>query len=311
MTAKPDISVVMSVYNGEEYLRKSIDSILMQEGVNLELIIVNDGSTDNSRQIIEEYRSTDKRVKLINQKNQGLTQALIAGCSQAQGEYIARHDAGDVSSPMRLKKQLDCIKKKPDAIMVSGGSRFVGPDNEHLYDVRLNPQEADSCLKTLKPDKIRGPSHHGCTLFPKKLYREVGGYRSEFYFSQDLDLWVRLAEKGRHIVIPEILYSASVTTHSISGQYRKEQIKLTRLILECARKRRNNKDESAILEQAGAIRPSHARQRNNLDHARTLYFIGRCLQNNRNPEAKKYFKRALAIFPLHLKSAIRLIFSRE
>ncbi len=308
MTAKLDISVVMSVYDGEEYLRRSIDSILMQEDVNFELIIVNDGSTDNSRQIIEEYRSTDKRVKLITQKNKGLTQALITGCSRTQGEYIARHDVGDVSSPMRFKKQLDCIKKNPDASMVSGGSRFVGPDNEHLYNVRLNPQEADSCLKTLKADKIRGPSHHGCTLFPNELYRKVGGYRSEFYFAQDLDLWVRLAENGRHIIIPEILYNAFVTPYSISGQYRKEQIKLTRLILECARRRRNSEDESAILEQAGEIRPSHTRQRNNLDHARTLYFIGRCLQRNHNPEAKKYFKRALAIFPLHLKSAMRLIF---
>ena len=301
----------MSVYNGAEYLRRSIDSILMQKDVKLELIIVNDGSTDNSRQILEEYCSTDKRIKLIIQKNKGLTQALIAGCSQAQGEYIARHDAGDVSSPRRLKKQLDCIKENPDASMVSGGSRFVGPDNEYLYDVRINPQEADSCLKTLKADKIRGPSHHGCTLFPKKLYLKVGGYRAEFYFAQDLDLWVRLAENGRHIIIPEILYNAFVTPYSISGQYRKEQIKLTRLILECARRRRNNEDESSLLEQASTIRPSHTRQRNNLDHARTLYFIGRCLQHNHSPEAKKYFKRALAIFPLHLKSAMRLIFSRE
>lgn len=310
MTVKPDISVVMSVYNGEEYLYRSVDSILMQKGVNLELIIVNDGSTDNSRQIIEKYGLTDKRVRLINQENRGLTQALITGCFHAQGEYIARHDVGDVSSPIRLKKQLACIKKNPDASMVSGDSRFVGPGNEHLYDVRLNPQNADSYLKTLRADKIRGPSHHGCTLFPKKLYSKVGGYRSEFYFAQDLDLWVRLAEKGRHIIIPEIFYSASVSPGSISGKYRKEQIKLTRLILECARRRRNNEDESAILEKASMVRPSQTRQRNNLDQAKVLYFIGRCLQRNCNLEANKYFKKALAVFPLHLKSAIRLLLSR-
>ncbi len=311
MNTGPDISVVMSVYNDADYLYNSINSILTQEEVCIELIVVDDGSTDNGCQILEEYKRMDKRVRLITQKNKGLTKALIVGCAHAQGEYLTRIDAGDVAFKDKLKKQLAFIKANADAGLISCGTRFFSPGGEHLYDVIPDPEDATTRLLTLELNKIRGPSCHGSTLFSKKLYHEIGGYRAAFYFAQDLDLWIRLAEHGRHVIVPEILYSTSVTTHSISGQYRKEQIKLTRLILECAQRRRNSEDESAILEQAGAIRPSRARQRNKLDHARTFYFIGRCLQHNHNPEAKKYFKRALAIFPLHLKSAIRLIFSRE
>ena len=310
MTAKPDISVVMGVYNGGEYLRGSIESILMQEESNFELIIVNDGSTDNSRHILEEYCSIDKRIKLITQKNQGLTHALITGCSVAQGEYIARHDAGDTSEKKRLKKQLLCIKRNPDASLISGWSRFLGPDNEHLYDVRFNPQETDSFLKTLQMDKIRGPSHHGCTLFPKKLYRKVGGYRSEFYFAQDLDLWVRLAENGRHIIIPEIFYNASVGVQSISGQYRKEQIQLARYVLKCAQLRRKGLDESGALEKAGHIQKPFIRRKTHLDQARSLYFIGKCLKKNRNSKAKKYFQQAFFLFPFHFKSGIQWLISK-
>jgi glycosyltransferase involved in cell wall biosynthesis len=280
----------------------------MQEGISFELIVVDDGSTDNVCQILDEYKRMDKRVRVITQQNQGLTKALILGCTHAQGEYITRIDAGDVALKDKLKKQLTLIKANPDAGLISCGTRFLSPGGEHLYDVIPDSEDATNRLLTLELNEIRGPSCHGSTLFAKELYHEAGGYRAAFYFAQDLDLWIRLAERGSHVIIPEILYSTSVTIHSISGQYRKEQIKLTRLILECARRRRNNEDESSLLEQASTIRPSHTRQRNNLDHARTLYFIGRCLQHNRNPEAKKYFKRALAIFPLHLKSAMRLIF---
>jgi len=231
MSTLPDISVVMSVYNDSDSLRKSLDSILEQEEVDLELIVVNDGSTDNSVRILEEYKNSDKRIKILNQKHSGLTQALIIGCAQAQGEYIARHDAGDMSMKMRLQNQLRCIKNHSEASLVSGGSRFLGPKDEYLYDVMLNPQEATANLLTLKLNQIRGPSHHGCTLFQKKAYQKVGGYRSAFFFAQDLDLWVRLAEYGEHIIIPDILYKAYVTAGSISGRHRREQIKLTRLIL--------------------------------------------------------------------------------
>src|SRR5919197_1200716 len=106
MSDSPEVSVVMSVYNGAANLRETIDSILNQEGVSLEFIIVNDGSTDESPRILAEYAERDLRINIIRQENQGLTRALIRGCAAAQGTYIARQDTGDISLPGRLIQQL-------------------------------------------------------------------------------------------------------------------------------------------------------------------------------------------------------------
>lgn len=307
MNDSPDISVVMSVYNGAAHLRETLDSILAQEGVAFELIVVNDGSTDQSAKILEEYATRDKRVRVLQQENQGLTKSLIRGCSEARGKYIARHDAGDVSLPDRLMKQMNCFVANVDAALVSCGTHFVGPNKEHLYDVSPEPAAATTRLLSLNLNEIRGPSHHGSTLFSKELYDKVGGYRSSFYVAQDLDLWIRLAENGTHVVLPEILYQSLVDVVSISGLHRREQIQTAKLILDCARRRRNGLSEAPALERAGGIGPPFKRYNNRRARARALYFIGVCLKERKNPMAPDYFKRALRAYPLHLKSVARLL----
>jgi glycosyltransferase involved in cell wall biosynthesis len=307
MSNRPDISVVMSVYNGANDLRETIDSILVQEGVELELIIINDGSTDGSEKLLNEYANRDLRVRVFHQENQGLTRSLINGCAEARGIYIARQDAGDISLPNRLIKQLTCIKENPDAGFVSCGVRYVGPGGEYLYDISHDPSEATSRLKTLELAGIRGPAHHGSTLFSRALYEQIGGYRSAFYFAQDLDLWIRLVECGQHVIIPEILYQASITLESISSLYRKEQVESARLILESARLRRESRSEEPALDKARLIRPLARRSGSRLRRARAFYFIGVCLKSHSDPKAPLYFKQALQAFPLHLKSAVQLL----
>ncbi len=307
MSDSPDISVVMSVFNGGATLNRSVDSVLSQEDVNIELIVVDDGSTDDSQNILKEYATNDRRVKLVSQENQGLTKALQAGCAIARGSYIARQDAGDVSLPGRLNKQLNCIRQQTNSAFVSCGTRYVGPKGEQLFDVEQDPTEATNRLLTLDPKKVRGPSSHPSTLFSKEVYERVGGYRSSFYFAQDLDLWIRFAEQGKHIVIPEVLYEASVTVESISGRYRREQVLLTELILTGARLRRDGLSEQPILSQAESIRPSVKKSASRLSRARALYFIGSCLKRRNNPRAAYYFREALRSFPFHLKSAARLL----
>ena len=307
MSDTPDISVVMSVYNAAAQLRESMDSILSQEGVRLELIVVNDGSTNGSPTILEEYANRDSRVKILHQENEGLTRALIRGCAAAKGKYIARQDAGDISLPGRLIKQVNHLAETPNAAFVSCATRFVGPAGEYLFEVKREPREADDRLMTLDLDRIQGPSSHPSTVFSRVLYELVGGYRTAFYFAQDLDLWIRLGEVGRHIVMPEVLYQASFTLGSISGLYRKEQIETARLILECARLRREGKSEEPGLQKARRIRRPAKRRHNRLGRARALYFIGVCLKKRKDPLAQDYFKQALLAFPFHVKSAARLL----
>jgi len=308
MTDSPDISVVMSVYNGAMHLRKTIDSVLSQKGVHFEFVIVNDGSTDESPKILEDYASRDARVRLIHQENQGLTIALIRGCASAKGIYIARQDVGDISLSGRLIKQMECVNERPDASLVSCGTRFVGPADEFLYEVVRSPSNASERLLTLDPLKIEGPSSHPSTIFPRALYHQVGGYRSAFYFAQDLDLWIRLTEQGEHFVLPEVLYQAGVSVQSISGLYRQEQVETAKLILESARLRRKGISDARVLERAGPIRPSVSRSTNRLRRAKALYFIGSCLRKRSDPVATHYFQEALRLNPLHVKSAVRLLF---
>jgi glycosyltransferase involved in cell wall biosynthesis len=275
--------------------------------VKLELIVVDDGSTDCSANILQEYANNDERVRVIWQENQGLTRALVVGCAAARGQYIARQDAGDVSLPGKLAKLLEGFTKTPDVSLASCSTRYVGPKGEYLYEVSRDPINATARLLTLSLDEIQGPSSHPSTMFPTSLYQSVGGYRSDFYFGQDLDLWIRLAEHGRHVIVPEILYHAAFSSASISGVYRKEQIETAKIILECARLRRSGFSERPALKKASSIRPSAKREQNRLQRAKTLYFIGMCLNRRSDPQARNYFKEALHTYPFHLKSAARLL----
>jgi glycosyltransferase involved in cell wall biosynthesis len=307
MSITPDISVVMSVYNGEARLQETIDSILSQKDASFEFIIVDDGSTDQTSEILKEYAVCDSRVKLIRQENQGLTKALIKGCAAAKGRYIARQDAGDISLPGRLSKQFQALQSDAHASFISCGTKFVGPEGEQLYEVIPVASDLTEPLLELSLDKVKGPSMHGCTMFRADKYEEVGGYRASFYFAQDLDLWVRMAERGSHIALRDILYEASFTIGSISSRYRNRQVHTTRLILESARRRRNGVNDKEVLLEVCKIRPDIRNQFGRHGRANAMYFIGACLRQSRSPHATHYFRRALQAYPLHLRSAVRLL----
>lgn len=306
MTNIPQVSVVMGAYNGAGVLRDSVQSVLSQENVELEFIIVNDGSNDSSAALLDEFAAKDARVRIIHQGNRGLTRALIHGCAFARGKYVARQDCGDLSLPGRLSEELRAIESHREAALVSCGTRFVGPQGEPLYEVAISGDEASSGLLTLDPARLRGPSHHGSTMFRRDLYERVGGYREQFYFAQDLDLWTRIAEHGRHVALPTLLYQASFAPGAISSLHRRRQIETSRIILECARLRRAGLSEASALARAASILPDGGKAKAS-DVASALYFVGVCLRKRGDRRSRAYFREALRTYPLHLKSAMRLI----
>jgi len=303
----PEVSVVMGVYDCASALSRTLDSVLSEAGLRLEVIVVDDGSTDGSGDLVDRYARTDGRVTVVHEDNRGLTQALIRGCALARGEFVARQDVGDVSLPGRLRKQRECLESRSEAVFVSCGTRVVGPGGEHLYDVLSDESEVTRALRSLDAARPRGPAHHGTVMFRRAAYEKVGGYRAEFYFAQDLDLWVRLAEVGDHAVLPEILYQAVAAPGSISGTYRREQVVLTRLIAESARRRRAGASDADVLARAAAIRPSGPPRAGRLARSRALYFIGACLGRRRDPAAMRYLLEAIRENPLHLKAWCRLL----
>ena len=306
MMNAPQVSVVMSVCNGAAALRESVQSVLAQEGVDFELIVVDDGSTDASAEILDVCARADRRIRVIHQENRGLTRALIRGCAAANGEFIARQDCGDISLPGRLSAEHCVMESRADVALVSCGARFVGPAGEPLYEVSIADDDAANGLMAVDIGKARGPAAHGSTLFRREIYARLGGYREQFYFAQDLDLWTRLIEHGRHIALPEVLYEATFALESISSQHRRHQVACAKIIRECVRMRRTGLDEAASVAKAAAIVPEK-RPAKPADRAAALYFVGACLRSRADNRARQYFRDALRANPLHLKSAVRLL----
>lgn len=301
------VSVVTAVFNGGPSLAASIQSVLDQTLQDFELIVVDDGSEDESPELLDQVAGDDCRMKVFHHPHRGLTLSLIDGCAAARGRFIARHDAGDISLPQRLERQLALAESEPEVALVSCHTRFVDPEGEELYTVRQESRDASATLQTLEPDDLHGPSHHGATFFPRALYKSVGGYREAFAVGQDLDLWVRLAERGRHIVVPEVLYEASLSPESISGLLRPEQMRAKQATLASARARRAGESDASALEQlrSASVQPTDLpslRQR----RASALYFLGNSIRSRNPAKARDYYRRALRENPFHLRAWARL-----
>jgi len=185
----PAISILMSVYNSEDYLSESIDSMLEQSFTDFEFIIVDDGSTDNSANIIQRYVNADSRiVPVMLGENRGLAGALNHGLAFAKGEYIARMDSDDISMPERLEKQINYLKDNPDIGVLGSRMQVINVDKNPLftYDVPL----AHSLIVW---NLFFGRTFaHPSVMIRRDLLESVNGYNTNLTVAQDVDLWARL-----------------------------------------------------------------------------------------------------------------------
>ena len=293
------VSIVMSVFNGGDRLADTMDSLFAQREVDPEIVVVNDGSQDDTASILDEYARDHPNLIILNQENKGLTEGLIAGCSVAQGEFIARQDCGDCSAPLRIKKQIEILRDHPEVAMVSCVSRFMSDDGHELYAAS---GKADPVMDSL----VTSPSHHGCVMFRKQEYLEVGGYRSEFFVAQDLDLWSRLQEKGDHVCIEEPLYTAVVLPGSITSARRHIQQDTAKLIGMATRRRLSGLSEKSVLDRVRAIsRKTPLELKSEL--SKYHFFVGGCLRKSNPEEAKHQYCKAIQANPLHLKAWTRYL----
>ena len=299
----PDISVVMSVYNNADTLQRCLDSILTQEGVTLEFIVINDGSTDATAEILDAAAGQDERLIVIHQSNQGLTRSLIDGCERAKANWIARQDADDVSLPGRLKTLLALTKEHADAVMVSSACNYMGPRDEFLCTVTrpTDPSEARQEVRDLGV----GPPAHGTVMFLKSAYEAVGRYRTAFYYGQDADLWRRLAEYGGVAYAPEILYQCRLAPGDISGSRRKIQKQFGRLGRACQDARRKRQSEQPYLEEAERlsvrIREGRLLPIKKRDRWLSLYHIASLLESHNPHSAVCYYEQAKDANPFALR----------
>lgn len=190
--AKPQISVVLPVYNAEKYIKGAIESILNQTFKDFELIIVNDASTDNTLDILKEYAKRDKRIVIVNNKeNLYIAGALNEGIKEAQADIIARMDADDISYPQRFQLQYDLISTNENMGVVGCNIEIINEEG-NIVDRRKYPTTS----KELKKVILRySPFAHPATMFRKKCWEEFGGYDGKWSPSEDLDLWFKIGSK--------------------------------------------------------------------------------------------------------------------
>ena len=184
------ITVLLSVFNGEEWLIQCIESILEQTYSDFEFLIIDDGSFDNSLEIIKRYANLDGRIRYINQSNIGLTKSLNKGISLAKGDWIARIDSDDIARPKRLELQLDYALKKKTAL-VGCQSIIIDSNNSIKRRILVPTEHKKLCFNLQKQKKFFS---HSSVLFNKKVILNLGGYRKIMKKSQDYDLWLRVSE---------------------------------------------------------------------------------------------------------------------
>jgi glycosyltransferase involved in cell wall biosynthesis len=203
MTTSPTVSVVMSVYNGEQYLSDAIESILRQTFTDFEFLIIDDGSTDTSPAILKEYYAADARVRVIRKENEGLTKALNLGLRESLGEFVARFDADDISLPKRFERQVDAFRLDPTLIMVGSEVELILGDGTCLGP-RGHPSEHGEIRKRLLLGD-GGALTHSAVMIRRSALESVAGYAEAFIVAQDLDLFLRLSEIGKIKNLPETL----------------------------------------------------------------------------------------------------------
>lgn len=208
----PQISVLLPVYNGETYLRETIESILNQTYDNFEFIIINDGSTDRTASIIKQY--TDPRIRFYDQQNRGLSATLNRAIELAKGEYLARQDHDDISFPKRFEKQIAFLESHPSCGMVGTWAEILEVNKKTQ---RIHRHSAESPV--LKFELLfDNPFVHSSMMIRKEVFETVGLYSTDPSRQppEDYELWSRVARKFEVANIPEVLLVYREVSSSMS-----------------------------------------------------------------------------------------------
>ena len=221
MSATPRVSVLVPVHNCERYLAAALRSILDQTFSDLELIAIDDGSTDGSLAILREHARADARVRVVSRPNTGIAGALNDGLAACRGELVARMDGDDISLPRRLAEQVRFMDAHPECIATGTRVRLIDPDGAPLRD--WSTETEHEAIDRAHMRGLGGAITHPAVMLRLDAVRRVGGYRQECNLAEDLDLFLRLAEIGRLHNLPEIHLEYRMHLASIGATKREQQ----------------------------------------------------------------------------------------
>lgn len=229
------ISVLMPVFNAQKYLSAAIESILTQTFGDFELIVLDDGSTDATLRILQEFQKRGPRIRIISRENRGLIKSANELLGHAQGEFVARMDADDIALPARFSLQVAFLREHPEVVCVGGATEMI--DGEGRYLTQLQLPETDQDIQRLALAG-HGSITHSCAMIRRESLVSIGGYDPEAYAAEDLDLWLKLGEIGQLANLHEPVLSCRLHSGSISERNPSHQRAAARKACERAWQRR-------------------------------------------------------------------------
>ncbi len=202
-TSAPDIDVLITVYNGDRFISRTIQSVIDQTFSNWRLIVVDDRSTDDTARIVAAYAARDSRISLIEGRHLGIAAAANVGLARVMADYVARLDADDIAAPGRLATQFAFLQSHPGVVAVGSDVRLIDENDKPLRRRRM-PESPKTIRETLK---TRNCIIHPSTMLRTQVLRKIGGYREKFSNSEDYDLWLRMSAVGDIVNLPQCLTS--------------------------------------------------------------------------------------------------------
>jgi glycosyltransferase involved in cell wall biosynthesis len=238
MSEAPRVSVIMPVYNCERYVAEAVQSIVNQSFSDFEFLIFDDGSTDSSLDILRSFARADPRLRLASDSHAGYVAWLKRGVDLARGEFLARMDADDIAMRERFAKQVRFLEDHSAHVALGTRTLVVDADGAPIAPANLEVTHED--IDRLHMQGGRGGSRicHPTVLMRADAVRSVGGYRQCYEFAEDIDLFLRLAERGQIANLPDVLLQYRIHPKTVGQTRRARQLRMIREAVAEAHQRR-------------------------------------------------------------------------
>lgn len=288
----PKVTVLMPAYNAGKYIGEAIASVLEQSFTDFELLIINDGSTDDTEKIIRSFK--DPRIVLISQENKGVSAALNLGLSHARADYIARFDADDICLPNRLKVQYDFITAYPEYTIIGSAVEYMDADGHYIFthhpEGHLN-EEIQQLKYTICP------FIHSSVFYKKEAVVNNGGYNEHAYTYEDHFLWVNILKNEKACNLSQALIKVRLNPESITIDERWRTRKFRAIKYATLKNKNITEAEGNELYQIGGKQYSPK-----IKQGAYYALCGKkFLLNNYQPEkARLNMMRAISLHPLRL-----------
>lgn len=290
LTERPDITVLMPAYNAAKYLREAVDSVLQQTFTNFELLIINDGSTDETAETALSF--TDKRVTVVDCEHKGVANALNTGLKLANAPLIARFDADDICLPTRLETQFNFLHDHPEYVLVGSDAEYILEHGEFLFSFKCIAHSNEEVQNNLY---VYCPFIHSSVMYRREAVIKAGGYHIHAHNFEDYLLWTNLAKTGKmqNLREPLIKVRLNASSATIDEKWRGERFRQLK---------RQATNRGSITEEEGN-ELLEIIKRQNIRKVKEGAYHALCgkkfLANNYQPQkARIHVKRAISIRPL-------------